>query len=51
MDDLLDCETIPEAYQKVTKSPNKQAIREALEKGEKLSFARLGNREKSLRIK
>jgi hypothetical protein len=42
---------LPEQYQRVTVEPNTTAIREALEAGEELEFARLGERGTSLRIR
>lgn len=42
---------LPEQFQKVSIDPNTAAIREALERGEKLDFAQLGERSTSIRIK
>lgn len=42
---------LPERFQKVSIDPDTTAIREALERGEKLEFAQLGERGTSLRIK
>lgn len=42
---------LPEQFQKVSIDPNTAAIREALEHGEKLDFAVLGDRGTSIRIK
>ncbi len=42
---------LPERFQKVSVEPNTNAIRTALEAGEDLSFATLGERGTSLRIK
>ena len=42
---------IPEAFQLWDVKPNNEAIRKALETGEELSFARLGERGESLRLK
>ena len=47
----LDPRTLPERFQKITVEANSTAIREALESGEKLEFAELGERGTSLRIK
>jgi len=47
----LDPKTLPERFQKITVEANSPAIREALESGEKLEFAELGERGTSLRIK
>ncbi len=42
---------IPERFQKVSVDFDKEAIREALERGEHLNFAQLGERGTSIRIK
>ena len=42
---------LPERFSRVTVEPNTTAIREALEAGEELDFARLGERGTSIRIK
>jgi hypothetical protein len=42
---------MPEAFVQVSRSPNMDAIRQALQAGETLEFARLGERDKSIRIK
>lgn len=42
---------LPERFQKISIDPNPVAIREALEAGEELDFAQLGDRGTSLRIK
>jgi len=42
---------LPEQFQKVSIDPNTAAIREALERGEKLDWAQLGERGTSIRIK
>ena len=47
----LDPKTLPERFQKITVEANSPAIREALESGEKLEFAELGERGTSLLIK
>lgn len=47
----LDPKTLPERFQKITVEANSPAIREALESGEKLEFAELGERGTSLRIR
>lgn len=47
----LEPKTLPERFQKVSIDPNMTAIREALEAGEQLDFATLGNRGTNLRIK
>lgn len=44
-------EELPEGYRRVVFEPDLVKIREALERGEELDFARLGERGKSLRIK
>lgn len=44
-------EEIPEGYRRVVFEPDLVKIREALERGEELEFASLGERGKSLRIK
>lgn len=49
--DELDLDTLPEKYVKRTESINTAAVRETLEAGETLDFARLGERGESLRIK
>lgn len=49
-DSILATE-LPEQFQRVTVEPNTAAIREALEAGEELDFARLGERGTSIRIK
>lgn len=42
---------MPEHFQRATVEPNREAIRAALEQGEELQFAYLGEREHHLRIK
>lgn len=49
--DELDLDTLPEKYVKRTESINTAAVRETLEAGGFLSFAELGERGESLRIK
>ncbi len=49
-DELLPQE-LPERFQQVSVSPNTTAIRAALEAGEELDFAQLGERGTSLKIK
>lgn len=48
---IVDDVEIPEEYQKITIEANKEAIRDALDQGKKLSFARYGERGESIRIK
>ena len=49
--DGLSPTELPEQFQKVSIDPNTAAIREALERGEKLEWAQLGERGTSMRIK
>ena len=51
IDSKIDPKDLPRKYRNVIYSPNKNAIREALEKGEELNFAYFGERGKYLRIK
>ena len=51
LDEELSPTDLPERFQKVSINANTAAIREALERGEKLEFAQLGDRGTSLRIK
>ena len=51
LDESVPVTQMPEQFQKVTIDPDTAAIREALERGEKLGFAQLGERGTSLRIK
>jgi ferritin len=51
IDSKIDPKDLPRKYINVSYSPNKNAIREALEKGEELNFAYFGERGKSLIIK
>ncbi len=46
-----DYSKLPEKYRNVKYTPNNETIREALDKGENLEFARYGERGESLRIK
>ena len=48
---IVDDVEIPEEYQKITIEANKEAIRDALDQGKELSFARYGERGESIRIK
>lgn len=49
--DEVPIENLPAAFVRTTVEVNKEAIREALENGEVLEFARLGERAQSIRIK
>ncbi len=49
--DGVPATALPERFQKVSIDPNTSAIREALEAGEVLEFAQLGERGTTLRIK
>lgn len=49
--DGLSPTELPERFQKVSINPDTVAIREVLERGEKLDFAQLGERGTSIRIK
>ena len=51
LDENLAVTSLPEHFQKVSIDADTTAIREALEKGELLDFARLGERGTSMRIK
>ena len=51
LDESVPVTQLPERFQKVSIDPNTAAIREALERGEKLNFAQLGERGTSMRIK
>ena len=51
MDDSVSPTELPEKFQKVNVEIDKTAIRSALEAGEDLDFARLGDRGASIRIK
>lgn len=48
---VVDEANVPEEYQKVEVKPNNEAIRDALEHGKELSFARYGERGVHLNIK
>jgi hypothetical protein len=49
--DECPLETLPDEFVKVTREPNTEAIRAALEAGQELEFAWLGERAYSIRIK
>ena len=51
LDENLAVTSLPEQFQKVSIDADTAAIREALEKGESLTWARLGERGTSMRIK
>ena len=51
IDESVPVTQMPEQFQKVSIDPDTAAIRDALERGEKLGFAQLGERGTSLRIK
>ena len=51
LDETVPVTQLPERFQKVSIDPDTTAIRDALERGEKLGFAQLGERGTSLRIK
>ena len=51
LDESVPVTQLPEQFQRVSIDPDTLAIREALERGEKLGFAQLGERGTSLRIK
>ena len=51
LDQSVPSTSLPERFQKVSIEPNTTAIRNALEAGEDLDFAQLGDRGTSLRIK
>ena len=48
---VVDEEQVPDAYKKVILETDNQKIRDALEKGEELTFAHLGERGRRLSIK
>jgi DNA repair ATPase RecN len=50
IDESMDATSLPERFQRVSVEPDNKAIREALEAGEQLDFARLGDRGASIRI-
>ena len=49
--DYINAEDLPQEFQKVTISANNEAIREALENGEQLEWARIGERGEHINIK
>jgi hypothetical protein len=49
--DYINAEDLPQEFQKVTISANNDAIREALESGEQLGWARIGERGEHINIK
>lgn len=49
--DEMPVDDLPQQFVRVIREPNKEAIREALEAGQELSFARLSKRQQSIRIK
>lgn len=49
--DKIDYKKVPQSFQKISVELDTTAIREALEAGEELDFARLGERGQSIRIK
>lgn len=49
--DTVDMDQIPEQFLRTQRAPNREAIREALERGEELPFARLLPRSKTLMIR
>ncbi len=51
VDEHFSIASMPDEFTKLSISPDLEAIREALEGGEGLEFARLGERSRSLRIK
>jgi len=51
LDDSISPTSLPEKFQKVKVEPDKAAIRAALEAGEELEFAKLGDRSSHIRIK
>lgn len=50
-DDNIEPENLPSEYTRTSIQINKDAVRESLEAGETLAFAKLGERGESLRIK
>lgn len=50
LDESVTATELPERFQRVNIEPDTKAIREALEAGEDLDFARLGDRGSSVRI-
>lgn len=51
IDENISPLTLPKQFQRVSVEPNKEAIREALENGEELEFARLAERSEGVKIK
>ena len=51
LDESIPVTQLPEQFQRVSVDANTTAIREALERGERLDFAQLGERGTSIRIK
>lgn len=51
IDESVPVAQLPKQFQRVSIDPDTAAIREALERGEHLDFARLGDRGSSMRIK
>ncbi|MBD2180493.1 siphovirus Gp157 family protein [Aerosakkonema funiforme] len=51
LDESVSPTELPEKFQKITVEPDKTAIRAALEAGEELEFAQLGDRGTSIRIR
>lgn len=50
LDESKPVQELPERFQRVSVEPDTKAIRQALESGEELDFARLGDRGASIRI-
>lgn len=51
LDEAIPPAELPEKFQKIHVEPDKTAIRAALESGEELDFARLGDRTSNMRIR
>jgi type I site-specific restriction-modification system R (restriction) subunit len=51
LDDAISATNLPEKFQKLHVEPDKTAIRAALEAGEELDFAHLGDRSSTIRIR
>lgn len=51
LDDAISPTELPEKFQKLQVEPDKTAIRSALEAGEELDFAHLGDRSSTIRIR
>lgn len=51
LDESVSASELPDKFQKVSVEPDKTAIRSALEAGEELDFARLGDRSSNIRIR